>query len=203
MMLAMLKKDCKMEKTTTIGRMVKSSLVAYRQKDMISALINIMPAIDSTANKEYGGGVGFRIKSFFRKDEGLINFIAIGMLCLLPSFLYPGKTKAVDFADILYDNIRTYIVHTGEVSEIISFNNNNTFSFGTKWDLNEKHVLAFILCVIISEKNANEFIDGDEIINLNFGNFSVNDLWGRHDDLLHHIANNSKGKYKVKNSKLE
>ncbi|HDS6155956.1 TPA: hypothetical protein QH323_005301 [Klebsiella pneumoniae] len=163
-----------------------------------------MPVIDSTANKEYGGGVGSRIKSFLRKNEALINIIALGMFVRLPSFLYPGKTKSVDFADIIYDNIRTYIVHEGEVGEMIEFNSENKMTISLdKWNLSERHVLAFILCVIVSEENANEFIDGDDTINLNFGNFSVNDLWGRRLDLLHHIANNSKGQYKVVNSNIE
>lgn len=193
-----------MKETTSIGKRVKKALIDYKEKDMTSALVNIMPVIDSTANKEYGGGVGNRIKLFIRNNEALINIIALGFFVKLPSFIYPGKTKSVDFADIIYDNIRTYIVHEGEVGEMINFTHENKLSFSlTKWNLSEGHVLAFILCVIISDKNANEFIAGDEIINLKFGNFSVNDLWGRRLDLLHHIANNSNGRYRVENSNIE
>ncbi|MEC4755322.1 hypothetical protein [Klebsiella pneumoniae] len=193
-----------MKETTSIGKRVKKALIDYKEKDMTSALVNIMPVIDSTANKEYGGGVGNRIKLFIRNNEALINIIALDFFVKLPSFIYPGKTKSVDFADIIYDNIRTYIVHEGEVGEMINFTHENKLSFSlTKWNLSEGHVLAFILCVIISDKNANEFIAGDEIINLKFGNFSVNDLWGRRLDLLHHIANNSNGRYRVENSNIE
>ncbi|HBY4270157.1 TPA: hypothetical protein MIT95_26875 [Klebsiella pneumoniae] len=192
-----------MKETTSIGKRVKKALIDYKEKDMTSALVNIMPAIDSTAKKEYGGGVGNRIKLFIRNNEALINIIALGFFVKLPSFIYPGKTKSVDFADIIYDNIRTYIVHEGEVGEMINFTPENKLSFSlTKWNLSEGHVLAFILCVIISDKNANEFIAGDEVINLKFGNFSVNDLWGRRLDLLHHIANNSNGQYRVENSNI-
>ncbi|MGP0745278.1 hypothetical protein ACAG08_25660, partial [Escherichia coli] len=88
-----------------------------------------------------------------------------------------------------------------EVGEMIEFNHEKKLAISlTKWSLNENYVLAFILCVIVSDKNANEFIAEDVIINLNFGCFSVNDLWGRRLDLLHHIANNSNGQYRVENS---
>ena len=117
-----------MKETTPIGKRVKKALIDYKEKDMTSALVNIMPAIDATAKKEYGGGVGSRIKAFMRNNEGLINTIALGFFVTLPSFFYPGKTKAVDFADIIYDNIRTYIVHEGEVGEMIEFNSENKFS---------------------------------------------------------------------------
>ncbi|EOV2102134.1 TPA: hypothetical protein ACYEM7_001956 [Klebsiella pneumoniae] len=192
-----------MNKSTSIGKLVKKALIDHKQNDMNSALINIMPAIDSTANKEYGGGVGHRIRSFIRKNEALISIIALGRFVILPKFRYPGKTKSVDFADIIYDNIRTYIVHEGEVGEMIEFNHEKKLAISlTKWSLNENYVLAFILCVIVSDKNANEFIAEDVIINLNFGCFSVNDLWGRRLDLLHHIANNSNGQYRVENSNI-
>lgn len=58
-----------MNKSTSIGKLVKKALIDHKQNDMNSALINIMPAIDSTANKEYGGGVGHRIRSFIRKTK--------------------------------------------------------------------------------------------------------------------------------------
>lgn len=78
-----------MKETTSIGKRVKKALIDYKEKDMTSALVNIMPVIDSTANKEYGGGVGNRIKLFIRNNEALINIIALGFLVKLPSFIYP------------------------------------------------------------------------------------------------------------------
>lgn len=181
---------------TNIGDRVEKALNDYISEDITSALLNIFPILDLTAKKEYGGGVGSRIKSFLRKNEALISYISTGLVFKLPTFinLSHDKPKKERFEDVIYNKIRNNIVHEGTVNEMISFHNkNDLFISPDRWGLNNNHVLAFILCVILSEKNSDEFIKNNPDIKLRFGTFKINDLWGKRESFIEFIVFSDRG----------
>ncbi|WP_371396762.1 hypothetical protein [Fretibacter rubidus] len=91
-----------------IERRVVKAFYNYSEGDYESCALQLFPALDNTAKRRFGGGVGKRIKSFLSESSPMITFIATSNIMTL-------KIGVKPMLDILYDQVRTSIVHEGRV----------------------------------------------------------------------------------------
>lgn len=159
-----------------VSRRIERALDAIRHSDFEGALVDLFPAIDTTAQRRHPGwGVKDRIQSFVEDQQLVITYLAFGA-GIGKGCCFDGVT----LAQAIYKFGRTSIVHDGELDNRLQLGG-PTVLIGKTWRLPESTVLAMCLAVIVAPENSDERMTKRISIELLGEDVEANDLWGAQD----------------------
>lgn len=167
-----------------IRRRIYAALKHYAEGDFESCGIHLWPAVDNTAKRRHGGGVGYRIRKFLNASTPMISFIATSRVMIIKS---DGQTTY----DILYELARNSITHEGQDSPMIEWTSNGSMRIAGKADRDQPHhfpkdfLFGIAMAVVTAPENgslASPQKEGQlQFAYLPNQTFWLSDLWGGED----------------------
>jgi len=155
-------------------------------RDPISALIQLMIAVDATAQKEYPDrGVGDRFRGFFRDHQAFITRVAFGILEIQGDVVFQFPDRVETLEQVLYRLVRCALLHEGSLSDevTVSFENKIGMERGRKVILPVSLVWALILAVIGLKVNAQEALPDGYVASIGVTSIPLNRFWGKKDEI--------------------
>lgn len=167
---------------TEIGRRVSKALVEYKQKDYESTLLQISPAIDSTAKRRFPKlRVGDRIKRFVNAQDEIVTYVGCG------SVITSASIFERTLGDQFYEFGRCSIVHDGTVDPRLHFMEGQTLLLGAggsdMWILPADFLFGLIIAVVVAPENKEEKANFDAELTIRNEKFDLSTLWGNRNAL--------------------
>jgi len=170
-----------------IERRTVHALQHFSNRNMESCGLELWPAVDNTAKRRHGGGVGSRIKKFLNENAPMISFLATRNVILINM---NGRTVFDD----LYDLARCSLVHEGRDSANVqwTFDGSARVAPGGPSEVQADFMFGIALSVITAPENAGcapgQFDASIKIAALNGKEFELKDLWGQEEMLYKEIS---------------
>lgn len=177
-----------------IGNFISNAIKNYNNGEYNTALMLACSAIDATAKKTCSNlNNNERIKNFISENMRIVSFFGMpGISCggmkvgcnSIPE-IKKDRDNLVGLEDIIYYAIRCNLIHECRPDPRIQFTSQTRIGeMNGKFFLPSQILWGLIFAVILSEANKDEKVDLNTEIKLNNVKYSLNDLWGRKDELL-------------------
>ena len=176
-----------------IGNFISAGVIFHNQGKRDVSLSLICSSLDATSKKVYpDDNNNQRNKKFIRKYMHIItNFGFPGILatgirikCINIPHLTTDNKGYVGIEDIIYHTIRCGLVHECEIENLIEFTDETIIDdFNVKFKVPKQLFWGLALAVILCEQNKNEKSKDTVIINIGKRDYSIDELWGKENDL--------------------
>ena len=176
-------------KPELISECVAACLAQFGERRYGSALLSLLPALESTAKLRFPStkGAGERVKRFLEEQEDIISAISVNMF--MQGSHYAGRT----FPEAIYTMVEAPLLHGGQLDPKLKFVEVGGLSIGAEeWVLPVQYILGLCVGVLVAPENRYRQQLKEDVVLRVLGQarlFSVNHMWGAQDLLRQQIRN--------------
>lgn len=175
-----------------ISERIREAMDRMSEKKPEAALIPASIAIDATAKRSHGGGVGDRYKALLHDNLALITKVGLGP-SIKESFrlkydhprIIPGENGLCSIEQILYHAVRCGLLHEATLPSNLKFVEESIVKVEDGLlVLPASLVNGLIVAVVVAPVNKDESLPERYGITVGGHQIPANKLWGKKDKLL-------------------